>query len=662
MSMTDSRQILVIDDDADSVNRLQDHLQAAGFAVTSVDNARDALDIARRQPPDLIITDLRLPGLDGFQFTSALREDPQLASIPVLWMTSYYDLSEIQAQGRFSQADLPTPGVLFKPFKQVELQRRVRAVLGEVIPVDRPHRILVVDDDSSNLELIERRLEVENFDSELVENAATALAALESGAFDAVLLDLRLPDRDGLDLLTEIHATTPWLPIIVMTAHGSESIAASALKQGASDYLIKPVGRRDLITALRRALEMANLRQENRQAQRDLATTLTALQQSKTALEREHQRLRDLLDILDLGVLILNGNGQTERINRAGLRLLHMERPDQAPHSLIAEMRDEKGEKLDTDALCEYFACCRQSETYQLRWTNGEEGALLLTATPLHDQSGTYRGSILVFQDATEMLAQRQHFDNVLRLQEEELHRQDARQRRDRLGGLEQPDDPMLALLSHELRTPLQFIASFSGLLASEASPQLSGRQRQMLDRIQHSAERLGQRLDSLLDLSLLGSDLLQPQPEQVVLAPLIQALIQGFADQAQERGAYIDIQPGRPGLHAWVDPGFCRKILSQLLSNAVKFIGVGGHIQVSLRDEMDQAWVEVRDTGSGMSAGQAAALFDPVASGQQIEGLGLILARRLAESMQASLQVESEPGQGSRFRLLCPVMRHTLD
>lgn len=661
MSMTDSRQILVIDDDADSVNRLQDHLQAAGFAVTSVDNARDALDIARRQPPDLIITDLRLPGLDGFQFTSALREDPQLASIPVLWMTSYYDLSEIQAQGRFSQADLPTPGVLFKPFKQVELQRRVRAVLGEVIPVDRPHRILVVDDDSSNLELIERRLEVENFDSELVENAATALAALESGAFDAVLLDLRLPDRDGLDLLTEIHATTPWLPIIVMTAHGSESIAASALKQGANDYLIKPVGRRDLIAALQHALEKASLRQENRQAQRDLATTLAALQQSKNALELEHQRLSDLLDILDLGVLILDSAGQLERLNRAGQRLLHMEHPDQAPHSLIAEIRDERGEILDASTLYPYFACRRQGEIYQLRWTNGEEGALLVTATPLHDETGTYRGSILVFQDATDLLAQRQRFDALLRIQEEELHRTDARLRRETQPG-NPATDSLLAPLTHELRTPLQFIASFSGLLASEAGPQLSLRQRQMLERIRHSAERLGQRLDSLLDLSLLGSDLLQPQPEQVVLAPLIQALIQGFADQAQERGAYIEFQQDKIGLRAWVDPRFCRKILSQLLSNAVKFIGVGGHIQVSLRDEMDQAWVEVRDTGSGMSAGQAAALFDPVASGQQIEGLGLILARRLAESMQASLQVESEPGQGSRFRLLCPVMRHTLD
>lgn len=649
------RQVLIIDDDKASIERLRDHLQAAGFQIRSADNAQAALDLARQQPPDLIITDLRLPGLNGFQLTNALREDAQLASIPVLWMTAYYDLTEIQAQGRLTQPDLPVPGVLFKPFKQSELQRRVRAALGDTLPTDRPRRILVVDDDTKNLELIERRLEVEEFESQLVETAGAALAALQAGAFDAMLLDLRLPDRDGLDLLPEIHAIAPFLPVIVMTAHGSESIAARALQQGASDYLIKPVGRQELVSTLKNTLEKADLRQENRQAQRDLAALFGALQQSKDALEMQHQRLSNLLEALDLGVLILDSTGQPERINRAGQRLLHLESPNQPPQGRIAELRNEQGEVLEPGALCQDITKPRQAETFQIRWTNGEQGALLLTATPLHDDTGTYRGSILVFQDATDMLAQRQRFDALLRIQEEELHRTDARLRR-KMGDDQVADHPLLRSLSHELRMPLHFITSFSSLLASESSPQLSLRQQQMLDRIQHSAERLGQRIDTLIDLSLLGSGLLQPRLEEVVLAPLIQEVAQPFANLAQERGAYIDIQQGAPGLRAWVDPHFCRKILSQLLSNAVKFIGVGGHVRITLsQDATGQTNLEVCDTGIGMSAEQLATLVDPQAGGQYIEGLGLILIRRLAQAMQASLHVESEPGQGSTFRLNCP-------
>ena len=115
--------------------------------------------------------------------------------------------------------------------------------------------ILVVDDDRANLELIEGRLSVEGLATVLVETGAEALAELEVRDFQAVLLDLRLPDADGLDILQVARARRPHLPVVIMTAHGSEATAVRALDAGASDYLVKPVTRRDLLFALRKAVE-----------------------------------------------------------------------------------------------------------------------------------------------------------------------------------------------------------------------------------------------------------------------------------------------------------------------------------------------------------------------------------------------------------------------
>lgn len=122
-------------------------------------------------------------------------------------------------------------------------------------PLSAEFPILVVDDDRANLELIEGRLSVEGLATVLVETGEAAVAELEARDFQAVLLDLRLPDTDGFEILALVRARWPHLPVVMMTAHGSESTAVRALGAGAMDYLIKPVARRDLLFTLRKAID-----------------------------------------------------------------------------------------------------------------------------------------------------------------------------------------------------------------------------------------------------------------------------------------------------------------------------------------------------------------------------------------------------------------------
>lgn len=115
-------------------------------------------------------------------------------------------------------------------------------------------RVLVIDDDPTNLELVERRLEVAGFSSVLVETGLAGLHHALTEPFAAVLLDLRLPDLNGLEVLARLRQERPALPVIVMTAHGSEAIAEMALASGATRYLIKPVARQDLLNAVRESI------------------------------------------------------------------------------------------------------------------------------------------------------------------------------------------------------------------------------------------------------------------------------------------------------------------------------------------------------------------------------------------------------------------------
>ncbi|MDB5100206.1 MAG: Response regulator of zinc sigma-54-dependent two-component system [Cyanobacteria bacterium RYN_339] len=115
-------------------------------------------------------------------------------------------------------------------------------------------RVLVVDDDILNLDLINLRLQAHGFESECVETGQEGLERGLSGGFDAVLLDLRLPDLDGTEVLAGLRRKLPHLPVIVMTAHGSPIVRSQVLALGATTYMLKPVRRQELIDALEAAL------------------------------------------------------------------------------------------------------------------------------------------------------------------------------------------------------------------------------------------------------------------------------------------------------------------------------------------------------------------------------------------------------------------------
>lgn len=102
-------------------------------------------------------------------------------------------------------------------------------------------RVLVIEDDPVNLEIVERRLANGGYETVGAGTGEAGLAAAIAGAFDLVLLDLRLPDRDGLEVLGALRVSLPDLPVVVMTAHGSEAIAEQARAAGAAAFLVKPV-------------------------------------------------------------------------------------------------------------------------------------------------------------------------------------------------------------------------------------------------------------------------------------------------------------------------------------------------------------------------------------------------------------------------------------
>src|SRR5690348_2842619 len=123
--------------------------------------------------------------------------------------------------------------------------------------------VLVVDDEVEIREGLEALLSSENFDVSVAENGEAGLRKLEDQPFDLMLLDVSLPDRNGIELLREIRSRDPHLAIILITAFGSIDMARAAFKSGAQDYITKPWSNDELVAQVSLAIEGRRLREEN---------------------------------------------------------------------------------------------------------------------------------------------------------------------------------------------------------------------------------------------------------------------------------------------------------------------------------------------------------------------------------------------------------------
>ncbi len=313
-----SARILVVDDRPQNLELIQAYLEGEGYEVLAACNGQEALAKASGEGPDLILLDVMMPDLSGYEVCERLKGNAKLASIPVIMVTALQQFEDKQKALEAGADDF-----LSKPVDRIELLTRVRSLLkvrhlgreldrtlaylqeleaarheqvvkpGEASPpveaskppapepIPAGAHVLVIDDEKAIRDIYRDLLTSYGFQVTTAGSARDGLGKVRETPFDTILLDIMMPGMSGLEAMEALKDLAPEVPVIIITANPTSQNAIAALRHGAFDFIVKGCKVEAIVYAVRRAVERHRQQLRNVQLLKELKQKVEELLKEK---------------------------------------------------------------------------------------------------------------------------------------------------------------------------------------------------------------------------------------------------------------------------------------------------------------------------------------------------------------------------------------------
>lgn len=519
----------------------------------------------------------------------------------------------------------PNPGRAFAALPEAPPPRKARFGKGR--------RILVVDDDAHNRDLLERRLEREGFDAASAPDGRAALDRLRRERFDLVLLDIFMPEMNGFQVLAEMKGAAELrdVPVIVLSAVDDQGHVVRSIEMGADDFLAKPFD-----PVVLRARIGAILRRRDAEVERaEIA-----------------ERLELLLESSGEGIFGLDREGICTFVNGAALEMLGHPREallGRVLHEVVHHRRPDGA--LYPRSECPIYSVLLHGEPQRGRdemffRADGSSFPIEFSAHPIR-RGADSDGMVVTFTDISERKRTEEHLLQTAKLESVGVL----------AGGI-----------AHDFNNILTGIMGNASLVLESLDPK--DHSRDLLADVVRSSERAADLTRQMLAFAGKGQFVLEPVDVSQAIQNVAELLGASLPKTARLR---LQLAPGLPKFQA--DPRQIQQLAFNLVINAGEAtIDRGGLVTVEtgVRELAEPAegepsfgaiphgryvYLSVADDGVGMDPATRARIFDPFFSTKFAgRGLGLAAAMGIARAHHGAIRVESEPGRGSRFEVLFPV------
>lgn len=637
-------KIIVINDNESVARSVREQLRMAGFENISLfPSASEAIEALSSAKPDLIITDIDMPDIDGWQLCRILRspEYREFNKVPIILLSATYKDANAQQlayevgassflQAPYDYEELTT--LVFSHLVSGEKAKEIKEITEEGFR----KKIVIADDDENILRVITIILADENWEIITVRDGEEAIRAIEKHRPHVAMLDYQMPGKNGLDVLKWLKKNHPETGSIILTAHGSELTAVSFMKEGADDYIRKPFEVKAISAVCDRAFTKYNVRMVDKK-----------LKEKALELKISEEKYRGIVDNSSDFIFIVDRQGNFSFANKESERFLG-HKPEEIqgkPFSsfVLEEHKERAGKELalngDGERLKRQFEITLAdpggASNDLGRKTVDVEISLQNLCSEDNSGKRIFIGAMGIARDLTERK----------RIQEQLMQTQ-------KLSSI----GTLISGIAHELNNPLTGIVGFSELLMEDLS--LSESNKSDLKRICGEAQRCEKIVQSLLTFARKY----KLEKGFVDLNEVIHNTVElvGYQLKNGNIALGMELEQNLPGIFGNFHQ--IQQVLLNIINNAVHAISDSkreGNLWIRTgKLEGGRIFAELKNDGPRISDDALGKIFDPFFTTKDAgkgTGLGLSIAHGIIADHEGELGVKNLP-DGVLFTITFPI------
>lgn len=485
-------------------------------------------------------------------------------------------------------------------------------------------KILVVDDERDIRDGSQRILTKMGCEVLTADRGDKGLAFLETTSVALVLLDMKMPGMDGMEVLRRIRRDYPSTLVVVITGFATVETAIEAMKEGAYDFIPKPFEPDQLRIVVNRAWDNIRMRAETLRLAEERRRTLVDL-------DTEKSRVHTILESLPSGTAVTDNNGQVVLMNPAFKRHLGIA-PDLPLGNPIKDYVSDPGlNKLVMDISRGRHVDFDDIPVYEFSLPNNKH--FMANGRPVLGEKNACLGAVISITDISTMKA------------------------------LDQLKSEFVAKVSHELRSPLSTIHEQLAVVINDMVEAVPENDKQILSRAKEKTFGLISLISDLLDLSRIEEGAICQDIRSLPVEALLKNIVDFLKARSDAKGQSLELElPETPLPEITADAIALESIFGNLITNAINYTPDGGSIKVKVDLAGINIRVQVIDNGYGIESKYLENIFDRFYRIKNEKtryitgtGLGLPIVRELVSSMGGMVDLESTPGHGSTFTVLLP-------
>jgi PAS domain S-box-containing protein len=383
----------------------------------------------------------------------------------------------------------------------------------------------------------------------------------------------------------------------------------------------------------------------------EIQTFYDALQMRTNKAEDTLNEIRDLYDYAPCGYHSLDANGYFIRINETELNWLGYTREEVINRKSITDLVTPESINIFLDNFEKFKTNGFLNDLeFDFIRKDGSVFPVTVNATAIYDEEGRFTMSRSIVFD----ISHRKKIEQKLK------------EANERLTHLNDDKNHFLGIAVHDLKSPVNGILGLLNLISIE-NETLSREQREYLKYIEQLCFSMKTLITNLLDINRIEQGMNVLRPETIDLSTMLQCHVKIFMDHALKKNITLTLEDHAPGTKINTDPYALRRILDNLVSNALKFSPRDSHVVLRLIHEQSQVKIEVADQGPGIIAEEMPNLFRKFqklsarpTGGESSTGLGLSIVKELVSALKGTIYVKSEVRKGSTFVVELPLAYHT--